>query len=428
MASIGKQSLILIILRIKGVTLTLSPILKTQLCRDAPFAWLMRDKAVSSSRYTPNDIAFFDSRLDGYLDFLKTAEAGGEEILSALDSDDWGSVFVHTWHALESTSESDLRDILPLIDSEEQWREFSSALSYHSLEKFLWATSILNSLKVAEAELSVLRAINNHRIKPDKAYIEHFINSSDERVVIKFLQLVGNVKLQINQDFRIWNKHPNQRVRFYALRADILLGNTRRITELGEFIEDDNPLIIEALLLLFPLQTAENAKVVIDSINRLNISPRIKLWAMGVSGLTEYIPNIIEWSLMPEFNPVAGEAFACITGANIEEDDLSPILQTEHLEQLQSDSNDHWAQEYESDLPRPGHEELKQWWDNNKAIFTNGRYLNGKPYEHHSFLSVLQAGNQLQRRVAAVALALYHPKEMVANIKNKVQIKNNPAL
>jgi len=110
----------------------ISPFLEVQLCRDAPFAWLMRDKAVASSRYTPDDISFFDSRLDGYLDFIKIAEQESQNILSSLDIDDWGSIFVHAWHALEINSEEALLNTLSSVSSDDQWRELASALSYHS--------------------------------------------------------------------------------------------------------------------------------------------------------------------------------------------------------------------------------------------------------------------------------------------------------
>ncbi|UTV99851.1 hypothetical protein KDW99_01495 [Marinomonas rhizomae] len=94
----------------------------------------------------------------------------------------------------------------------------------------------------------------------------------------------------------------------------------------------------------------------------MHLNERFKRSAMAYSGCEQAIPMIIEYTKDEELSRIAGGVFACITGVDIEEDDLSPIDPDGDLSSLSADKNP-WQQDYEIDLAKPGVEELVQWWN-----------------------------------------------------------------
>ncbi len=400
--------------------MSLAPVIQKQLFRDAPFAWVMRNKAVVSSRYRRDDIAFFDRRMENYLCLLVQLDLSLDDGLQRIPLDDWGGVFVHTWLALEQSDDAALLRLPTLFTTPTHWEECVAALSYHSPDALNWALPLLGQHEAGLADNcfhASLAALGNQRMCVNREALEHALRSDNVRTLATALALVGDTRMNMNANMDNWCRHSDVSVRFHAIRTAVLSGETARCRELGEYIVEDNPLFVEALLLLMPLYSADEASRVVHEINQSTLSPRIKLWTMAISGLVKHIPDIIAWSQVPEYCRLAGEAFACITGVDIEEDDLSPLLEDSDLPVAKS--TDSWYRDYEADLPVPGVDELRVWWAEHQHYFTAERYLMGLEFGSSTFDTVLNNGNQLQRRIAAVARALNDKTQVVFNVKQR---------
>ncbi|WP_417552533.1 hypothetical protein [Marinomonas fungiae] len=163
------------------------------------------------------------------------------------------------------------------------------------------------------------------------------------------MQLIGDVKIPSPKPLLDYQHDEDESVRFYALRADILLGNHVRISQLFPYLDAKSPWLLEALPLALALQPVDQALRIVDALSQADVSGRIKLWTMAYSGCVQTIPAIIEYAQDEKLSRIAGEAFACITGVDIEEDDLSPIDPDDDLSAL-SEDKDPWQQDYEIDL------------------------------------------------------------------------------
>ena len=225
---------------------------------------------------------------------------------------------------------------------------------------------------------------------------------------VSAFQLMGDLKIDSPKPLIEWREDDDEAVRFYALRADTLLGNQTRISELGAFLHADSGKLVEALSLALAPQLMDQALRIVEAIKKMDVSGRIKLWAMAYSGCVQTIPMIIEYAKDEKLSRIAGEAFACITGVDIEEDDLSPIDPDDDLSAL-SEDKDPWQQNYEIDLAKPGVVELQNWWKKHQSqLNPEQRYLMGLPINPESMDQIVAQGNQQQRQYAALIKALHN--------------------
>ena len=141
-----------------------------------------------------------------------------------------------------------------------------------------------------------------------------------------------------------------------------------------------------------------------------------------MAGLPDMIPVLLEWMEDPEYAPLAGEAFSFITGADIEEDDLSildvEICESQEAPLAEKRKADPWTEAYEDDLPWPDPELTRTWWQANQQHFQNGtHYLAGKTLENKNLGFVLDEGTQPQRYIASLILSIQDPTRVIKTVK-----------
>ncbi|UTV99843.1 hypothetical protein KDW99_01455 [Marinomonas rhizomae] len=397
----------------------LNPVIEQQLTMDAPFAWVVWSKGRNSSRYGKSDLAFFGERLNGYLQCLDSVMQiqGTAKSLDYVSLDDWGGVFVNAYFSQHYRSPEHLQAVFRSLKKDAQFAELIDALVYRSEADLMWAIPHLRQVESqSNAEWIIAQALHGQRIRVDQKYLSALLASDDKALWVSAFQLMGDLKIDSPKPLAEWREDDDEAVRFYALRADILLGNLPRISELGAFLHADSVKLVEALPLALAPQPMDQALRIVEAIKQMDVSGRIKLWAMAYSGCVQTIPAIIEYAKDEKLSRIAGEAFACITGVDIEEDDLSPIDPDDDPSSLSADK-DPWQQDYEIDLAKPGVDELIQWWNTHQSQFNpQQRYLMGRPFDAESVAYIIERGNQQQRKYAALISSLYDAKKIVLNI------------
>ncbi|UTV99839.1 hypothetical protein KDW99_01435 [Marinomonas rhizomae] len=389
----------------------LNPVIEQQLTMDAPFAWVVWSKGRVSSRYGRSDLNFFAERLNGYLQCLDSVMQahGTAKSLDYVSLDDWGGVFVNAYFSQHYRSPEHLQAVFQSLKKDAQFAELIDALVYRSEADLMWAIPHLRQVESqSNAEWIIAQALHGQRIRVDQQYLSALLASDDKALWISAFQLMGDLKIDSPKPLIEWREDDDEAVRFYALRADILLGNQTRISELGAFLHADSGKLVEALSLALAPQPMDQALRIVEAIKQMDVSGRIKLWAMAYSGCVQTIPMIIEYAKDKKLSRIAGEVFACITGVDIEEDDLSPIDPDDDLSAL-SEDKDPWQQDYEIDLAKPGVAELIQWWNMHQSQFNpQQRYLMGRPFDAESVAHIIEHGNQQQRQYAALIKALHN--------------------
>jgi uncharacterized protein (TIGR02270 family) len=141
--------------------------------------------------------------------------------------------------------------------------------------------------------------------------------------------------------------------------------------------------------------------------------------ATGILGDPTSVPWIIGQMRSPEMSRLAGEAFATITGVDLEFHNLEQGSRPDAPEEeVAADTS--IDSEYDSHLPWPEPELVECWWEAHAAGFAPGvRYLAGRPIAAESARHVLVSGRQRQRAAAAIELALLEPEAQLFEIRSR---------
>ncbi|WP_049872402.1 hypothetical protein [Myxococcus hansupus] len=117
---------------------------------------------------------------------------------------------------------------------------------------------------------------------------------------------------------------------------------------------------------------------------------RDALWALGFSGRREGAEALLPWLRDNALGPLAGEAFAAITGL--------PVAQGYSVP---SD------EDTEGDLPVPDAVRIEAWWKTARGRFNPAeRYLSGVPWSPERLVELLDHGSMRRRPVLALELAI----------------------
>jgi uncharacterized protein (TIGR02270 family) len=146
------------------------------------------------------------------------------------------------------------------------------------------------------------------------------------------------------------------------------------------------------------------ARDLIRSLARNESTVRQAIVAAGAFG----DPTVVSWLLQVihqhELAKVSAEAFAMITGVDLE------------AAEFKEDPPDDVPEEHDddTDLRWPSIQGLTDWWQREGHRFSSGqRFLAGKPITETAALEVLRNGYQRQRRGAAIELARLREDAMV---------------
>jgi len=399
----------------------LAGIVQRQLKHDAPYAWFLRDQASTSPIFRSQHLAELDNRLEAYLNCFELSQNGDQPIIAKLNLKDWGSVYVIALVSLRTNDSITFDKAIDALKEQQQAKELSDALCRVD---FNTAKPYLCKLIKHENPLARIAAITASGFFTkdiDKAVLQGLLKDSPE-VIVATLDVIGKNKLiNFKPDVTELLTHDEENVRFQAAYTGNLLGLTSAFSPLQKFCFNETPHLRKALSLLYQVVNESEIKPALNKIQKSAFSPRIKAYNIAMSGLPEMIPILLEWMNDPEYAPLAGEAFSFITGADIEEDDLSildvSLCESQEAPLAEKRKKDPWTEGYEDDLPWPEPELVKQWWRAHQHQFQNGtRYLAGKTLTEAHLNDVLIHGTQPQRHIASLILTIKNPLDTMIDV------------
>ncbi|MCF6189963.1 MAG: TIGR02270 family protein [Cocleimonas sp.] len=404
--------------------MSLSKSLQQQLKHDTPYAWFLRDQASVSPVFYRKHLAELDERLEAYLDCYLVSQRAGESLLPILDMSDWGAVFVTALTAIRTNDTESFELALNALEEESQAKELSDAFCWTSFEqsKSFLDKAILDKNPLARIAGITAVAYFTPQISPE--LLDTFLKDKSLGVIAATIKVIGENKLN-DYDEKLWEflTHEDEEIRFRAAFSGNLIGVQGAYEALQKFcFGDETPYLREALSLLYQVMPEGDISNTLARIQKSSLSVRIKAYSIAMAGLPDMVPVLLEWMEDPEYAPLAGEAFSFITGADIEEDDLSildvEICESQEAPLAEKRKSDPWTEAYEDDLPWPDPELTGNWWKAHQQHFQNGtRYLAGKTLEENNLQAVLKNGTQPQRHIANLILSIQDPSRVIKTVQ-----------
>ncbi len=208
-------------------------------------------------------------------------------------------------------------------------------------------------------------------------------------------------------------------IRYSTAWSTALAGNIDAVEVLKSFVMPESPYKEKALNTA--LRQMEQAAA-LSFHKHLAESPdtiRLAVSGAGIIGDPVLVPWLMEQMKIPALARVAGEAFAMITGADIDQEELRGRRPEGFDTGPNDDPNDNnVAMDADDDLPWPNCESVSRWWDKNKGAFTGGiRHITGKPISSDQLWKILKTGLQRQRAAAALELAIMKPGQPLFEVR-----------
>src|SRR5262249_37559062 len=136
-------------------------------------------------------------------------------------------------------------------------------------------------------------------------------------------------------------------------------------------------------------------------------------------GTPEAVESLIDLMNIPVFARVAGAAFAMITGVELAYEHLSGD-KPEGFEAgpTEDPQDENVAMDPDEHLPWPVPALVAKWWNQHRVQFqADSRYFRGKNLTLQTLREVLINGNQPERAVAALELALREPTQPLFEVR-----------
>ncbi len=396
-----------------------------QMAGDAAFLWLLRSIATNQPHYTQNDLLALDLRINTRLDGLMTApEDSWTVCAAAMESQQADDIFAASVLAFRSLEIHYIQQAVEIgLDSPLGVKGLVSALGWlpgrlcHSWIKKFLTSKDLNHKYIAIADCSVRR-------EDPREFLTAILQRDDciahVKLYARSLRLIGELKRHdLAGALTLALQSTEHDVLFWATWSSILVGNKSIALQLKHFALTENTHQSRAIELAFRVIPVETAR---EWITELAKNPKMLRQAVTASAALGD-PLAMNWLInqmrLPTLSRLAGEAFSTITGIDLVENNLAldnlPNLDEQFANADDAD-NDSVAMNDDDRLPFPHVEKIAAVWQQYQHRFTSGRhYVMGQTPNVEHLNQIYINGNQRQRRIAALELALLEPTQFLLN-------------
>jgi uncharacterized protein (TIGR02270 family) len=354
----------------------------------------------------------FDRRLQAHLDGLQLAGQEGRTLCDAsLETPSRGSVFVAVVRALESRDDTRLMRLIALAQAVPEAAPGLLA-AFEWIEPSRLRRTVAHLLRDEDgfSRAVGLAACAAHRTDPNLTSGRYF-RDADARVRACAFRMAGELGIVELQSYCAGAVGPDD-PGFWAAWSAVLLGNRAAAFDAlaARFITSKAQ---HARVLQLALQAAPVAlgHRLLQRLVREPGHERRLIAGTGIVADPEYVPWLIRQMTDLKTARLAGEAFALITGADLQHDALDRPA-PEDFESGPTDDPDDPNVDMDPDdgLPWPDVGKIEAWWAANSHRFQKGtRSFMGAPVTREHCVHVLKTGYQRQRILAAHYLCLLEP-------------------
>jgi uncharacterized protein (TIGR02270 family) len=389
-------------------------------CQQAAFLWTLRRRYVARADVRLEDLADLDERLEAHLDGIRTAQSRGwKACREALAEAGDGEVFVACLMALESDPPRRFAPLLEAVAAQPAWWSgCTGALGWASTRDLQGvASKLLESGSPLHGRAGVA-ACAVHRVDPGPA-LARLCSNGDAATIARALRTAGELGRQdLRPQCLEHLASPDRGVRFWAAWSAVFLGDRDgALQALAELALDPQEAeagpgaaprrarALRTVLRAAPLEQSRQALARLSRLARGHPDPawhRLLIAGVGWLGDAHYVPWLISEAADPALARLAGQSWVLITGASIE----AHGLQAEQATPVDCAED--------AGLPAPDARKLEAWWQAQGGRFAPGArlFLGSEPTADHC-VSVLRAGGQPQRTLAAEALSLMRPGSLL---------------
>lgn len=385
---------------------------------EASFQWQQRERGSVGPNYTHSELGELDGALQSHLDGLHIAGAAGLDDYRGLLGCDGGDAFT----LAVVTAKLDIGLLEDVIDSlEDEALEpdiqdgLIAALAWLPFQK---ARSIIenwkNSDDVARKSIAIGAAIRQ-RYDPGACLVTAAFS---EDVGMRSLALRGagdldrvDLQLHLQRGFN----DSDLECRYQARRSGLLLGLPGVAGSLIEPMLSGGPRSDDACRLAMYYLPPDAAHELQQSLARQAETMRYAVIGAGATGDPQYVPWLLQVIEHTDYARVAMDAIICITGVNLEDENLEGSAPKDFEDGPTDDPDDSDVElPDDDDIQWPEPAAVQAWWQKHgrQRFAAGARYLFGAKRDRAGLRTVLVRGNQRVRAIAAFELAQTHRERL----------------
>jgi uncharacterized protein (TIGR02270 family) len=349
----------------------------------------------------------FDDRIAAHLDGLSVAADDAWLVCEApLEDPSAGAVFTAAIVAITSGRTHHLDRLWTLAASSLQIREgliaafeWLDPAQLHGI-----VAGLLESPDAARREIGVA-ACAAHSVDPG-LISTRMIRDPDARVRARGLRAAGELgSLDTLPLCMAALDDENAACRFWGASSAVMLGNRGKALEAlsGVAASADNKVAGKAFELVLLASNVGRGHAMLQLRARDSARIRDVVHGCGLVGDPAYAPWLVSQMSTEPLARLAGEAFTCITGADLSSLNLErPGPDTAESGPTDNPDDADVQMDPDDGLPWPDPLRVEQWWARNGGHFQAGRrYFRGEPLTRAECIEVLKNGCQRQRTIAA---------------------------
>lgn len=396
------------------------PIILAQHIEDAAVLWERRRRAVDAPHYNRMYLGRLDEQLEAHLDGLRIAgTAGWDEAVAAFeDIGGGGEMFTAAHLAFGHHDTSLIPDAIEMIktDPSELIGPAASGIGWlHGSQLSGKVSPLLGSSNPVSRALGVT-ACAVHRVDPGK-HMAAFLDDAPgvRRRALRLAGEIGRVDLLPRVQELCTDTDPE--TAFWAMWAAVLLGDRGAALDgLSQIATSDHARADDALHVVLPaMEFAAGSNWLTTQPVEANAR---KIKGYGILGDVGAVPWLIEQMVDDDLAQIAGQSYALITGADLEEEDLDRDQPDDAPDGPTDDPlDDDVDLDPDENLAWASADHIAGHWHGIKGRFGAGGHILGRPANADSYQACFVAGYQRQRRVAATWLAAGDPSAGMANWK-----------
>ena len=212
--------------------------------------------------------------------------------------------------------------------------------------------------------------------------------------------------------------------RYWAAWTWTMLEPRAGLRHLTRWIDRDDDMGRGARQTCFRAMGIEEGKEWIRTMAQDPEARRRTVEAVGVLGDPTSVPWLMVQMQAPAMARAAGDAFSAITGADLEECNLTTDQPADDGPNAASDAADVVGPDQDDHLAEPSAQKVADWWRQHESEFQFGaRYLAGAPADPLALREVLRRGRQPWRAAAALQLAVLDPDAPYFEVRGRASFQ-----